>query len=419
MTRRPEEALAETLAAIARGVPVETAIAGHPEYADELRALIRAAADAGLLRSGTVSPDAIRRSRARALSRAAALANTSPRGLFLAPAMRFAFAIVAVVLVLGVTGVGLNSAAADSLPGDPLYGVKLAAESLRLRFAGVPESRLELEDLYAEQRIDEVIALLGLGRKVPVSFEGEVRRMGPVLWDVAGIVVRVTSDTRVLGEILPGMEIEVEGLTQGDGTVLAHELHLHAYDTVGLLETIEPGSLTIDGADFAILAESRIEPGLTVGERVLARIAIEDSGARHVISVIRFEPPAPTATLAPPPAPSPTPMVATSPTSGGDDDGDDDGDEDEDEHGPEETETSDDDRDNSGPGGGGTEEAQKLEFEGVVQSIGGTTWIISGRTVGVNGDTEIRDNPSVGDTVKVVAFSRDGSWWAQRIELED
>lgn len=414
MTRRPEEALAETLAAIARGMPVEAAIARYPEYADELRSLIQVATDAGLLRPGTVSPDAVRRSRARALSRAATLASTKPRGAFLAPAMRFAFAAVAVVVVLGVTGVGLNSAAADSLPGDPLYGVKLAAETLRLRFATAAESRLELEDLYAEQRVDEVMALLALGRKVPVSFEGEVRRVGPVLWDVAGVVVRLTSDTRILGEILPGMDIEVEGITQGDGTVLAHELHLHAYDTVGALKAIEAGSLTVDGADFAILAGSHIEPGLAIGERVLARIGIEDSGARHVISVIRFAAPDPTATLAPPtPASTATPVASSTPQ---DDKSDDEKEDPEDR--ADETETSeseeDDDSDEDGSG-----DAEKLEFEGLVESISGSTWVVSGRSLAVTGDTEIRDSPSVGDTVKVVAFSRDGSWWAQRIELED
>jgi hypothetical protein len=55
-----------------------------------------------------------------------------------------------------------------------------------------------------------------------------------------------------------------------------------------------------------------------------------------------------------------------------------------------------------------------------VESIGGSQWIVDGRALQVNGETEIRGDPNVGDTVKVVALRQsDGSWWAEKIELED
>jgi len=55
-----------------------------------------------------------------------------------------------------------------------------------------------------------------------------------------------------------------------------------------------------------------------------------------------------------------------------------------------------------------------------VQSIAGSQWVVDGRTIRVDGQTEIQDNPGVGDTVKVVAFLQsDGTWWAEKIELED
>jgi hypothetical protein len=55
-----------------------------------------------------------------------------------------------------------------------------------------------------------------------------------------------------------------------------------------------------------------------------------------------------------------------------------------------------------------------------VQSISGSEWVVDGRTIRVDGETEVKDDPGVGDTVKVVAFLQsDGSWWAEKIELED
>ena len=167
MSARREDALAEVLAAIARGDPPEAALARHPDLAEDLRDLIRVAADAAALRPTAVPAESIRRSRARALARAAALARPRPR--LLPMGLRFAAAAAAVVIVCGLSGVGLNSAAADALPGDALYRVKIAAQNLWLRFAAGPDSRLELEDLYAEQRVDDVMTLLSLGRVVGVG----------------------------------------------------------------------------------------------------------------------------------------------------------------------------------------------------------------------------------------------------------
>lgn len=418
MSARREDVLAEVLAAIAGGEPPEAALARHPEWAEELQDLVQLATDAAMLRPAVVPTESIRRSRARAIAHAATLARPRPR--LLPMGLRFAAATAAVVVLCGLSGVGLNSAAADALPGDALYRVKLAAQNLRLRFAAGPDSRLELEDLYAEQRVDDVMTLLSLGRVVPVSFTGEVRSLGTVLWDVAGVKVRRTPETVIFGEILPGMEIEVEGLTQGDGTVLAHKLHVHAYDTVGVFEAFGPGSLTISGFSFAISPAAWIEPGLVPGDRVLARILINDAGTRSAVSVIRFLPPTPTAApvLPPtsPPAATPTPEpVATddhkeeTPGPGGDETNE----PDDDEHGDSEPDKSDDEDEEK-------DQSEKQEFEGVVDSIGGTIWIVSGRALTVTGATEIRDNPAVGDRVKVVAFSQpDGTWWAERIEVDD
>lgn len=84
----------------------------------------------------------------------------------------------------------------------------------------------------------------------------------------------------------------------------------------------------------------------------------------------------------------------------------------------------DESEDESGQGGagGGDEdsEPEKIQFEGVVQSAGGSQWIVDGRALLVDGETEIKGDPEVGDTVKVVAFRQaDGSWWAEKIERED
>src|SRR3970282_264340 len=84
-----------------------------------------------------------------------------------------------------------------------------------------------------------------------------------------------------------------------------------------------------------------------------------------------------------------------------------------------ETEASDEEDATSGPGGAATQDSGededtedepegtdevKDEFTGVVEEAGGGQWIVSGRVLQVTAATEIRDDPVVGDTVKVVAF---------------
>jgi hypothetical protein len=69
---------------------------------------------------------------------------------------RVAVASTMAASMVGTTGVAV--AAQEALPGDALYGVKKATESLRLSLAGdqVAAGRLELR--FAEERLEEVVA---------------------------------------------------------------------------------------------------------------------------------------------------------------------------------------------------------------------------------------------------------------------
>jgi Domain of unknown function (DUF5666) len=427
MTTRREDALEACLLSLRQGASLQAALEAHSELADELRPLLEAAQAADSLSVEGLPRLAIVRSRTRLLQRAAVLRpERKPRfslpSLVARPAL--SIAVIAMALMLGVGAVG--AAGAQSLPGDSLYPAKLIAEDVLLQLASDPASRLRLEEAYLEQRAEEVRRLLALGRVQSVSFIGLVEQATLDGYLVAGIPVRVAPDTRRLGDIRVGTHIEVEGLTQADGVVLAHELHLQAYDMFGVVESIAPETWVVSRVSLTVTRDSVIEDGLNLGDRVIVGVLVDDLGGLSIDWLERFSPPSPTPapTLPPPtatqpPTPSATPIPLANPGEGeasGTEEADHEGpstDEPDETDEPEQMDEPDDDGEEG-------ESQQDKEFTGVVQSIGSIQWTIGGEVVAVDGDTEIRDDPQVGDWVKVKLQRRpDGTWWAERIERDD
>lgn len=80
--------------------------------------------------------------------------------------------VVAVAVVFG--GAGATAyAAQESLPDQALYPVKIYTEELRLNLAADPEGQINLLLNFADQRVDEIAALLSKGE--PVSQEVQER----------------------------------------------------------------------------------------------------------------------------------------------------------------------------------------------------------------------------------------------------
>jgi hypothetical protein len=76
-------------------------------------------------------------------------------------------AILVVTGLVGGTGVGTAFASQYSMPGDALYPVKLWTEDVRMDLAGDEETAFELDLVFADRRMDEMVTLLGEGEEVP------------------------------------------------------------------------------------------------------------------------------------------------------------------------------------------------------------------------------------------------------------
>jgi hypothetical protein len=97
---------------------------------------------------------------------------------YLRPA--YLLASAALVITLLASGVGVVGASASSLPGDTLYGFKLAREQLALTFSLTSEGDQALLTRYAEERLEEADALLAQDRldDLPAALEGFESALG-------------------------------------------------------------------------------------------------------------------------------------------------------------------------------------------------------------------------------------------------
>ncbi|OGL64533.1 hypothetical protein A3F52_02460 [Candidatus Uhrbacteria bacterium RIFCSPHIGHO2_12_FULL_47_11] len=77
----------------------------------------------------------------------------------LIPKLRFKYMIVALILALVLGGGGTVAAAQNDLPGDALYGVKLASERVAERLVRSEETKVALDAKFADRRADEIVAL--------------------------------------------------------------------------------------------------------------------------------------------------------------------------------------------------------------------------------------------------------------------
>lgn len=86
-------------------------------------------------------------------------------GRLVRPAPALVRGAIAAALVVGVAS-GTSVVSASALPGDPLYGVKVTTERMRVALATDPEDRVAVELDIAEQRLREALRLAELGRDI-------------------------------------------------------------------------------------------------------------------------------------------------------------------------------------------------------------------------------------------------------------
>ncbi|MFQ5595497.1 MAG: DUF5667 domain-containing protein [Anaerolineae bacterium] len=238
MTQDFERRFAEALADLDQGNDIDALLAQYPDEVDELASLLEAATYARQMLDffeppSTAGLAAGRRRMLEAAARKRSEIKPSWRQSVLAalgqwlgtPARGLATAALLLALFLAAGGATVV-AAADSLPGDPLYGVKRTSERVRLALATDPAARAALHVRFNRERQAEAQTVAGMGRRAQLQFEGVLERRTDGTWIVDGIELTVEPGA-VEGEPVVGSTVVVDVVSPGDGTLRAEHMTVH------------------------------------------------------------------------------------------------------------------------------------------------------------------------------------------------
>jgi hypothetical protein len=258
---------------------IEATVGKFPEHAEQLRPLVTTAE---LVRRHYATPvesppGALMAGRARLLAEAAQhrqKAVSSPihsrrQRLGRRFLLKFATALLATVIALASVSTGVAWAAKDSLPGEALYPVKLAAEDLQLSLASDPATRVNLSLQFAAQRAEEMQAMVQDGQPIPESMVNRMQNHYEQALQQAsaappeetpGLLERVSQQTQTQAQFMEQLQSSASQETRARLQQAQHtclQIHYNAQTMMGA-----PGPST-PGPHGATPEATPAEPGQT------------------------------------------------------------------------------------------------------------------------------------------------------------
>jgi outer membrane biosynthesis protein TonB len=170
MAKRLEEIFEECLERIEKGESIESCLASYPEESAELEFMLRTFINVQW-RSSLVEPSPQFKAWGKAqlynafnAERARQAAAEPKRHGILSLRRIWVPALAGLMIFILLGGVGTAAASGTALPDQPLYGVKLATEQVRLAFSFSDVDKAEVNTQIAETRAQEIAAMAELGK---------------------------------------------------------------------------------------------------------------------------------------------------------------------------------------------------------------------------------------------------------------
>lgn len=207
MAEQFDQILSECIDLVLQGKSVEHCLQRYPEHAVELEPLLRVAADASSAAS-SIEPRPEFKAQARYQMQSLVQAKRrKPQARWLSFfdwVPRWAAVAACVVVVILGAGTGVVAASSNSLPGDTLYSVKLAAEEVQMAFTFSDTAEAELLAEFASRRVDELARIAEDAD--PETVENLSSRLGSTVGKIQELAAGIAQE--------PADEAQVAELTQ-------------------------------------------------------------------------------------------------------------------------------------------------------------------------------------------------------------
>ncbi len=231
-----ESILDECISALQAGIPIKEILAEVPDYADQLRPMLYAAAVLADPNPVLVPTERKTALRAEYMKQVATLPQKTPtwqdkgQAIYHILRKRLTYQIVlsdlitvtiTAILTLTMATLILTFIAKDSLPGDTLYSLKRMAETGQLLIPLSETYRRGLEESFNQRRLNEIEQLSQQNRAAMVEFSGVLERKGDKLWIIEGYPVVLPDDVTIQGQPQEGDTVHVIGLLRTNHTLVA------------------------------------------------------------------------------------------------------------------------------------------------------------------------------------------------------
>lgn len=268
---RPDlkDILEESLASLRSGASLEEVLSRHPTQADRLRPLLETAWLAQSLDS-EISDMGVAQNRSRARFLGAAWQRRERRRESIFGKLHFraagALALIALVICVSLVGAGFSSVSA--VPGEALYPVKRVVEQAQMALTTRQSSRLGLEEAFDQRRLLEAEKLLQTNRIQPVAFAGFLWEDPQQGWYVDRVRLILSPEQEAIAHMLNGSYVEIMGVIRGGEGIEVSDLKLRLFHLDGEIEKMEPGMWVVAGVPVQIEDSTQILGNPKTGSKV-------------------------------------------------------------------------------------------------------------------------------------------------------
>jgi hypothetical protein len=161
MMRKFDDILNECVERVLKGESVEACLKAFPQHAAELEPLLRTAADAK--KAAYILPRPEFRQQA-AYEFQSAVRNLKPQKQGILKWQVRLVTTLSIIVIILMAGTGTIAASANSLPDQPLYGVKLFTENVQVALTPSAVGKAELYNRLTDTRVEEIIKMADKGK---------------------------------------------------------------------------------------------------------------------------------------------------------------------------------------------------------------------------------------------------------------